>query len=175
MRKLNDLNHSYVDEEIIDAIYKAALVLTIKATKEHAKAIWLAMKDKVVRHYGYTELSDVLAAIDNGSCGKYGTFKTLNGITVIDWIKERRKEMETFKPSRESQQIEIEKMNRIQCDPDYPRAVLMRMKFDPGGKTDFYSLDEIVQGIKEGLNVFMNRNHIPSDFEPIILKQKIKL
>lgn len=173
MRKLNDLNHSAVDSEIIEAIHKAALMLTVKATNEHAVMIWSAMKDKVIRHYGYTEVSEVVAAIDNGSCGKYGVFKTLNGLVIIDWIKERRKEMETYKPSVESREIEREKLTKENCDPSYPKAVLMRIKFDPGGEIGMYSLDEIADEIRKGNNIFLNRPCQPSDFEAIVLNKKL--
>lgn len=173
MRKLNDINHSAVDSEVVEAIYQAAKILTIKATIEHAKEIWNAVKDKVTRHYGYAQVSEFVAAIDNGSMGKYGTFKTLNGATLIDWLHSRKREMEQYKPSLEAQKVEATKTNNDPCDPNIPKAILMRIKFDPGGESDIYSIDEIAAEIRKGNNIFLNRPLQKSDFEPIIFKQKI--
>lgn len=125
------------------------------------------------------KLHEIVNACENGMTGTYGKkdFK-FTADTIVGWVGNYTRDSSNDRSIEAVQERtkELDKTYIEVADSSYPKALLMRIKFNPGGlkkEYNLYNLDMIAAKIREGINIFENRPIRDSDFDASILNARI--
>lgn len=121
--------------------------------------------------YKNMKLYEILQACEEGMIGSYGDDYKFSAATILKWFSSyyRLNGADRHRSNVQERQPELDQ-NKTIADASYPKAVLLRMKYNKGGLNEEYSkysIDDIAIKIRLGINIFTSHKLINEDFEGV--------
>lgn len=91
--KAFSLNDEIIWDCVSDKLLQALKMLTISATMEQCRGLFLYIIPIIRKFYNDFTMNDLASAIESGGYGLYGEFSKMNPQTIHGWLKRKRLEL----------------------------------------------------------------------------------
>jgi hypothetical protein len=176
-RKMSELIDRDKVELFTDIVQKTAEFKNTSVSEKELTAITKDLLYFVNKRYKHLTTGQMISAFEFGLMGEYGkSFTKVSASIINEWFAEITRQISrdiTLKNSSENFERNYE--NFKITDPDnllYGEACIMRLVYDPCRvicEENNWTLDDVVDGIKKGMNIFTAEDY---DKEELISKMK---
>jgi len=130
--KAFNLNDEIIWDCISDKMLQSLKMLTITATIEQCRALYLCIIPIIRKFFNDFTMNDIANAIEIGGYGLYGDFTKMNPQTIHNWLKKKRLDLKDSEEKKEQREAR-EKSALILTSNNGGLAVILGFVYDDMG------------------------------------------